>query len=133
MSPQPGSHVGPGLYRCPLPDQSVYEAIKPIRCEECHRTIEPGALFSRLRLRVPACRECRPFAVVLEDEGAPMREAMQWASAAFEHIIQEIQRPRCDDETSARILLECIHEGRAALARLQEAEEAARQPQGAPP
>jgi hypothetical protein len=133
--PGPLSQYGRGIYRLSDPRQAVFDALQPLRCGECNRTIQPGESFSRISIRETACQGCRPFEILIESENEVRGEALHWASAAYQHVAVEIFQPASTDVESAAILLECIRRGREVLARLRAAERAARIPlgQGTPP
>ncbi len=50
----------------------AFEALEPIRCQNCQHMIQPGEFFSRIRrsthiyFRVPFCRACVPLRQPLE-------------------------------------------------------------------
>lgn len=52
-----------------LRPRRVYQALVPLSCHNCHRSIRPGDLFTRPRLskhsnlRILACRQCLPFEI----------------------------------------------------------------------
>jgi hypothetical protein len=56
-----------GWTRGPGRPHRVYEALVPLTCRECQRTIAPGERFTRplgrsdAYDRRPVCRTCRPF------------------------------------------------------------------------
>jgi hypothetical protein len=122
------SRYGQGLYRLSRSDMAILEALQPIRCQECNRTIQPGESFSRIRIAESQCQACRPFEILLEDADDARGEAVACAGAAYEHVWQEIASPRCTDAETAQILLDLIREGRAVLARIEELERLAKLP-----